>query len=108
MLVTLEAVQGEIKLTDAQKKQQNKILERPGQNSESTPDRKSVQPFQSSRDAIWREIETAVDQSLVKSQRDRLHQIQLQAQKGQSLRAARRPEAARDVPGPGRSRHEDR
>ena len=95
MLVTLEAVQGEIKLTDAQKKQQNKILANGrGRIQKARQTAKSVQPFQSSRDAIWREIETAVDQSLGASQRDRLHQIQLQAQ---GPRAFERPDVQKQL-----------
>ncbi len=80
MLVTLEAVQNELKLTDAQKKQQETIIENGREKlQKARQSAKGVQQIRSAIEAVRQETEAAVEQSLDPGQRDRLNQIQLQA-----------------------------
>jgi hypothetical protein len=90
MLVTFEAVQHELKLTDAQKKQQETIIENGREKlQKARQSAKGVQQIRSAIEAVRQETEAAVEQSLDPGQRDRLNQIQLQAT---GPRAFERPE----------------
>ena len=81
VLLGLPAVEQELKLTDAQKKERAEINERRFQKMQEA--RKEMQDrakFVARRDAIWSEAAAAQLANLKPEQRERLIQIQLQAQ----------------------------
>jgi hypothetical protein len=81
VLLRMESVQNELKMTDAQKKEQEAIFQRPMQKLQQTRrennDRAKLMEV---RDAIFKEVETATRANLSPEQYRRLDQIQLQAQ----------------------------
>jgi hypothetical protein len=80
MLIGMERIQEELKMTDAQKKEHEAILERRFQKvQQARRDNKDVAKFVEARNAIFNESEAAMQANLKPEQRERLDQIQLQA-----------------------------
>jgi hypothetical protein len=100
-LLTYEPVQLELKLTETQKKQQLAILESGRErmrqtiqkSSRAKKGRQSKERLEA-REAIQRESQAALDQTLTQSQRDRLNQIELQVQ---NAMAFERPEIQKQL-----------
>ena len=81
LLLQLPAVQEELKITEAQKKEQAEIEERRSQKIQhARTEIKDCAKFRASRDAIFNEIAAGQLAILKLEQRERLDQIQLQAQ----------------------------
>src|ERR1700677_3733742 len=81
VLLSLPAVQQELKITEAQKKEQAAIQERRFQKiQQARTEIKDQAAFRARRDAIMSEISAAQMANVRPEQRDRLIQIQLQAQ----------------------------
>ena len=81
VLLRLPAVQEELKITEAQKKEQDAIAERRVQKMQKArAEIKDRAKFREARDAIFEEAAAAERAILTPAQRERLDQIQLQAQ----------------------------
>ncbi len=87
VLLTFDEVRAELKITDAQKQQQEALRQKTMQKlqqkmQELRKNKKSLQSKEASlaRDAIRSEAQTALENDLTPAQRDRLNQIQLQVQ----------------------------
>jgi hypothetical protein len=81
MLLGMEPVQDELKLTEAQKKEYEAIMERRIQKiQQARRDTKDITKFQAARDAVFRETEEAIQANLTPEQRERLDQLQLRIQ----------------------------
>jgi hypothetical protein len=81
MLLQMAAVQEELKMTEAQKKgQEATFLALRNKIQKARRDTANRQKFQETRDTIFKEMQAALRENLEPSQRERLDQIQLQAQ----------------------------
>ncbi len=81
VLLRMPAVEQELKITDAQKKEQAAIQERRFQKmQQARRENRDRDKFLAARDAIFNETAAAILANLKPEQRDRLDQIQLQAQ----------------------------
>ncbi|MFI5454789.1 MAG: hypothetical protein ACHRXM_05000 [Isosphaerales bacterium] len=81
VLLGMESVQKELKMTDAQKKEEQAIQERRFHKiRQARRDIKDIAKFRAARDAIINEIDAAIRANLKPEQRERLDQVQLQAQ----------------------------
>jgi len=99
VLLEMESVQKELKMTDAQKKEEVAIRERQMQKiQQARRDTKDIAKFRTARDAIFNEYEAAIQANVKPEQRQRLDQIQLQAQG--PLAFARRDYGATEFIGP--------
>ena len=102
VLLEMEPVQQELKMTDAQKKEQNAILRRQRREMQQKIEQarranKDRARFQAARDAIVKEFAAAIRGNLKPEQWERLDQIQLQAQELIRLHPARPRGDGRDV-----------
>jgi len=80
-LLGMEPVQKELKVTDAQKNEEKAIWKRHVQKiQQARRDTKDIAKFRAARDAIFDETEAAIQANLKPEQRERLDQIQIQAQ----------------------------
>jgi hypothetical protein len=78
-LLTMEAVQEELRLTEVQKKQQEAIAQGRAQKlQQARRDHPEAEKFRESLGAILKETETAIQEILTPDQRQRLDQIQIQ------------------------------
>ena len=81
VLIRMESVQKELKMTDAQKKEQEAILQRTMQKiQQARRENKDQAKFFAAREAIFKEVEAAAKAKAKPEQYERLDQIQLQAQ----------------------------
>jgi hypothetical protein len=81
LLLRIQSVQEELKMTDAQKKEQESIIQRRSQKTQQARrDTKDADKFRAARDAILTESKAATEANLEPEQRKRLDEIQLQAQ----------------------------
>jgi hypothetical protein len=81
VLLGFEAVQDELKITDAQKKEQTAIEQADRQKFlKARREAKDLAKFRETRDALYKESEAATLATLKPEQRERLDQIQIQAQ----------------------------
>jgi len=81
VLLGSESVQKELKMTDTQKKEQEAIWERQVQKiRQARRDIKDIAKFRAARDSIFSETDAAIQANLKPEQRERLDQVQLQAQ----------------------------
>ena len=81
VLMSMDAVQKELKITDAQKKEQAAIERRHNTKlQQARRENRDRQKFLAARDAIFKETAEALRANLKPEQHRRLDQIQLQAQ----------------------------
>jgi hypothetical protein len=101
VLLGNSAVQEELKITEAQKKAKDEIVQRLREKIQKT--RREITDrakFVEARDSIYKEIEAAIVENLTPQQRQRLDQIQLQSQGPLAFNRASVPGLAAEGPDP--------
>ena len=104
VLLRMDSVQHELQMTDDQKKQQDEVFQKARQKiQQSRRNLESQAEFMKARDAVLQEVEAAFLATFKPAQRERLDQIQLQAQgpmafvRAESAPGLRRPSAGQET-----------